>query len=94
MPQEGLIGRKPDAANFEGKNTTKDADIEGCIDFTVQNTGNQLIRYGFSPDNIAIPLGPNELANWPLYRACEVWTGKIYFKFGNLGGNVNLYKTI
>ncbi len=92
---DGLTKRKPDAARIDGRNEIKAVDIDGTIDFTITNAGNETIFYGFgkniTPD---IPIAPGEYSPWPLYRPCEVWDGDLYIKFGPNGSVALVTRTI
>ncbi|MEK9157694.1 MAG: hypothetical protein AAB638_00740 [Patescibacteria group bacterium] len=87
--------RKPDVTRLDGVNQIKDTTVNDCIDFTIQNVGAEKIYFGFSKDGEPdIPLNPNELSTWPLYRPCETWDGDIFIKFGAAGSIALILKTI
>lgn len=91
----GLITRKPDSSMLEGVDVTKPQSISGCIDFSVQNVGNERVHIGFTRDQQPhIPINPNEFSSWPLYRPCEVWEGEVFVKFGANGSSVIINKTL
>jgi hypothetical protein len=90
-----MIKRKPDISFFSNVSDKASCSIDGCIDFTIQNMGETTIYYGFSRDSEPdIALEPGDLSAFPLYRACEEWTGEIWFKFGSNGGSVMVMKTL
>lgn len=93
--KDKLISRKPDTQHVEGTNKTKSVSISGCIDFSVQNVGNERVHIGFSRNQTpSIPLNPNEISPWPLYRPCEVWEGEVFIKFGVNGSQVIVNQTL
>jgi hypothetical protein len=93
--EEGVIKRKPDVQRVAGKNEIRPTVINGCIDFSITNVGNETILYGFTKDqNPDIPIAPGEATSWPLYRPCEVWDGNLFIKFGPNGSVALITKTI
>lgn len=90
-----ITKRKPDVSYFSKVNDTTMCNIDGCIDFTIQNTGETTIHFGFSRDSDPdIPLEPGDISAFPLYRSCEEWTGELIIKFGANGGAAMVIKTI
>ena len=89
------IKRTPEVSYYSKVNGKANCSIEDCIDFTIQNIGGTLVYYGFQRDSDPdIPLVPNAYSPFPLYRACEVWSGEIWIKFGPEGGKVMVVKTL
>ena len=88
-----MTSRRPDITTIVGKDTLKECDVKGCIDFTVQNTGDVPVWIGFSRDSAPeIQLDPGELAPFPLYRPCETWDIQLFIKFVQ-SGSVRIIKT-
>jgi len=89
------IKRKPDIAAFSTVDGIETCTIDGCIDFTIQNTGNTVVWFGFSRDSQPdIPLEPGDASSFPLYRGCEEWSGDLYIRFGENGGLVRVIRTL
>lgn len=95
MEEEGAIKRKPDVQRIAGEGEIQATVINGSIDFSITNAGNQTIYYGFSKDQVPdIPINPGGASSWPLYRPCEVWDGELYIRFGTPGSVALITKTI
>jgi len=90
-----ITKRKADVSYYSKVNEKTECNIDGCIDFTIQNIGQTTIYYGFSRDSEPdIPLEAGDLSAFPLYRSCEEWTGELIIAFGENGGAAMVVKTI
>lgn len=90
-----IIKRRPDVSYFSEVDTVKSTPLDGCIDFTIQNNGESKVWYGFTKDSKPdIPLEPGDMSTFPLYRSCEVWTGELFIRFGEVTGTVMVIKTL
>lgn len=90
-----ITKRKPDVSYYSKVEDKVSCNIDGCIDFTIQNVGQTTVLFGFTRDSEPdIPLDPGDLSPFPLYRSCEEWTGEIWMKFGAQGGAIRITKTI